>query len=564
MKIILLQQKVKIWPKIILIITVVFLTAAQNVPFVLKEMVRGSPIHGANGVMFDAQDNLYIASVFGREILVMNPLNGKVIDRLGTGVGVEGPDDLTFGPDGSLYWTSIATGEVGRLSPEGEKTGQFVAPGVNPITFSEEGRLFVALDFFGDGLYELDPDLTDPPRPIIVATEENPFPLGFLNGFDFGPDGRLYGPLFAVGIVVSIDVDSCENTSNPWVDCDIQVVAGGFTVPAAAKFDSQGRLHVVDQSSGEVFRVDRTTGEKTVIATLSPGLDNLAFDSTGNLVISNAHDGSVTRLLPSGQGRILSEGGMILPGGVAVIPRPHGGESVFVGDVWTLREFNGRTGRPVSFTSVNLVEPDLVAPLSLSEDGDHLVISSWVMNAVQVWDPQAGQVIEHYPMAFPLNAIRFQEDLVVADLGLGGVVWASTQEMILGGPNVFVPIGLAASEDTLWVADWATGIVWQVGFDGKTPLPAVPVASGLVMPEGLALDLDGSLLVVEAGAGRLSRIDLTTGEVSVLTEGLELGAPAIPGGTPPTFQFNGVTVGPSGAIYVTGDVTNVLYRIWPR
>jgi len=33
-----------------------------------------------------------------------------------------------------------------------------------------------------------------------------------------------------------------------------------------------------------------------------------------------------------------------------------------------------------------------------------------------------------------------------------------------------VPTGLAASEDTLWVADWATGIVWQVGFDGKTPL----------------------------------------------------------------------------------------------
>lgn len=84
------------------------------------------------------------------------------------------------------------------------------------------------------------------------------------------------------------------------------------------------------------------------------------------------------------------------------------------------------------------------------------------------------------------------------------------------------------------------------------------------MPEGLALNLDGNLLVVETGAGRLSRIHLTTGAVSVLADGLELGAPAIPGGTPPTFQFNGVTVGPSGAIYVTGDLTNVIYRIWPR
>jgi hypothetical protein len=254
---------------------------------------------------------------------------------------------------------------------------------------------------------------------------------------------------------------------------------------------------------------------------------------------------------------------MILPGGVAIIPRPHGGESVFVADFWTLREFNGLTGLPLGFASSSLVGVGLLSPSTVSEDGNHLVLSSWVQGAVQVWDPQAGQVIEHYPMVAPLNAVRFQDDLAVADLGLGGIVWASTQEMILGQPDVFVPVGLATSEDTLWVADWATGIVWQVGFDGKTPLAPVPVAFGLVNPEGLALDLDGSLLVVEAGARRLSRIDLATGEVSVVIEELELGAPAIPG-TSPAYQFNGVTVSPSGAIYVIGDVTNILYRIWPR
>jgi hypothetical protein len=34
-------------------------------------------------------------------------------------------------------------------------------------------------------------------------------------------------------------------------------------------------------------------------------------------------------------------------------------------------------------------------------------------------------------MPVPLNAIRFQDDIVVADLGLGGVVWASDHAMIL-------------------------------------------------------------------------------------------------------------------------------------
>jgi glucose/arabinose dehydrogenase len=100
-------------------------------------------------------------------------------------------------------------------------------------------------------------------------------------------------------------------------------------------------------------------------------------------------------------------------------------------------------------------------------------------------------------------------------------------------------------------------------FDGKTPLTSVPVAFDLSNPEGLAVDVDGSLLVVEAGARRLSRVDLTTGEKSVVVEGLELGSEGPPG-LPPTYGFNGVAVGPSRAIYITGDVSNVLYRIWPR
>ena len=123
--------------------------------------------------IFDSKDQLHISSIVGRVIVVMDLEAGEILDRLGPDVGVEGPDDLIFGPDGSLYWTSFLTGEVGRLSPNGVCTSQFVAPGVNPITFSDDDRLFVALDFMGDALYELDPNLVDPPR--LIAED-----LGFL------------------------------------------------------------------------------------------------------------------------------------------------------------------------------------------------------------------------------------------------------------------------------------------------------------------------------------------------------------------------------------------------
>jgi glucose/arabinose dehydrogenase len=86
----------------------------------------------------------------------------------------------------------------------------------------------------------------------------------------------------------------------------------------------------------------------------------------------------------------------------------------------------------------------------------------------------------------------------------------------------------------------------------------VPVAMGLANPEGLAVDRDGSLLVVESGAGRLTRI-LPSGATKTIAEGLPLGAPAA-AGVPPAWMFNGVAVGPSGAVYVTCDMANGVWR----
>ncbi len=539
------------------------LTAAA---LVRRDLVTGATLNGANGIYFGPDGNLYVASFAGSEIVALNPRNGKIVARFGEDQGVLVPDDLTFGPDGSMYWTDILVGEVGRRTTDGTVTKQFVAPGVNPITFNDEGRLFVALDFLGDGLYELDPELIEPPRPIVVATEAVPFPLGFLNGFDFGPDGRLYGPLFAVGMVISIDVDSCDATSDPWNDCDLQVVAMDFGVPAAAKFDPSGRLHVVDQT-GEVFRVDVLTGAKTRIATLQPGLDNLAFDDRGNLFVSSADFGWVAQIVGNGQPRYLTRGGMVLPQGVAVLPGPQGRDRVFVANLFRLHEVDGRSGKELAVYKGHLLaDPEkLTPPMTLSADGDHLVVSSLFGEAVQVWDPVSEAVLEHYYFPAPVNAIRFQGDLVVPDLVLGGVVWASDMSMVLASDfvSVFLPTGLATDGERLWVGDWATGIVWQLEFDGRSVVSTEPVASGLAQPEGLALDEDGSLLVVETGTRQLSRIDLATGAVSVVATGLDVGMPALEG-FPPTWWFDDVAVGSSGAIYVSENGRNVLTRIWPR
>jgi sugar lactone lactonase YvrE len=535
----------------------------KNSKVLVNEIATGAVIKGANGINFGPDGNLYIGSVNGQEIIVMNSQNGKILNRLGPEIGVTTPDDLVFGPDGSLYWTDIFTGIVKRRTPAGAVTERFVAPGVNPITFSDDGtRLFVGLCFLGDGLYELDPELIEDPRPIIVASPDNAFPLGFLNAFDIGPDGMLYGPIFAAGIVVKVDVDRPGPPStSPYTDGTVTVVSGGFTVPVAAKFDSKGVLHVLDQS-GEVFKVNTQTGEKTLFAKSQPGLDNLSFDTKGSLFISNADFGSIVEILPSGQPRTVSGGGMIGPMGLAVLPGANKQDALFVGDLYRLRKHNGLTGKEEMVYKGDLLGTPgkLTTPFSLSADGDNVIVSSWFGNVVQVWNPQADQVLQTFQIPLPIDAIRFKGDIAVSALGLGGVVRASDKSPIFpAGTPIFAPSGLATDGETLWVADLATGTIWQLGSDNI----AIAIATGLKGPEGLAWDKKGGLLVVESGASRLSRVDLASGVVTTVADGLKLSSPPmnLDGLVVPSYWFDGVAVGQSGDIYVSGGGKNVIYRV---
>ena len=130
----------------------------------MKVLVRGAPLHQANGIWADADGHLYVGTAAGAQIAVLDARNGHVIDRLSYGTA----DDVTIGPDGSLYWTDILEGKVGRLAPDGTVTRQFVGLGVNPITFSADGRLFVAQAImpYGQTLYEIDPTLAADPTPV--------------------------------------------------------------------------------------------------------------------------------------------------------------------------------------------------------------------------------------------------------------------------------------------------------------------------------------------------------------------------------------------------------------
>jgi sugar lactone lactonase YvrE len=515
--------------------------------------IQGAAIHGANGLAVDASGNLLVASVFGGELVALDSRTGKILERLGHATGVDGPDDVAVGPDGSIYWTDILLGEVGRLEPDGMVTKQFVAPGMNPIAF-KGARLFVGQAFMGDGLYELDPDLVDPPRVVIPDSGVPPFG-GQLNGFDFGPDGMLYSPQPFLGRIVRIDPETGAMAE----------VTDAFAAdpPTSVEFDSRGRLYA-SLSGGSIVRVDAVTGAYRLVTKIRDAvLDNMVFDARDRLFVSNSDDGSVYAVAPGGGVRTLIPGGLILPGGIALMEGASGRESLFVADLWSLAEFDARSGRLLDVDRQSRAGGGIVEPWTVSPDGGNVIITSWMSNAVQIWDPAAGEEVRIFADPnLPMNAIRFQGELVVAELAPGSVVCLKedgTKSPIT--TDIYYPTGLAATDDDLWVADWATGIVWKIVADGAILSTPQFIAGGFLLPEGMAVDRDGSLLVVEAGAGRLSRID-PAGNVTTVADGLELGVQGS-AGAPPTLAMSSVAVERDGTIFVTGDLANVVYRLRP-
>ncbi len=504
----------------------------------LETIATGANIAGANGIHFGPDGLLYITSVIGSDLTIIDPDSGEEQRRYTAADGVIGPDDVAFASDGSVYWTSILTGEVAGFNLDGEKViAAQLPPGANPITFSNDDRLFVSQCFLGTNLYELDRNGVTPPR--LIADDLGPG-CG-LNGMDWGPDDRLYGPRWFVGEVLSFDVDTGER----------RVEATGFVTPAAIKFDSQGVLHVLDTGTGELVRV--VDGVNETVATLTPGLDNFAFDADDTPFVSSYADGFIKRINDDGTITTLQPGGMSHPGGLAVI-----GDTVWVADVHALRGFDRDTGEEI-ITQRNVVGVgELGGSINLSADGDRLVLTSWFDGDARIWDPQAEQRLDHIPgLAAPVAAVRYAGGLAVAEHLRAGVTLYGADDPVVLATDLPAPTGLYVAGDALYVSDRDLGEIRLIARNGEALESSETVADGLDAPEGFVVAETG-IVVVEAAAARIVHLD-ADGNRRVLAE-MPAGSPGAPG-LPPSQIFNGIAMDEDGNLFITGEASRVLYRI---
>ena len=91
-----------------LILTLTFVFIATGCTWTDKSL--NAEILGANGLFFDAHDQLYVASVIGAGIWIIDRESGETKKILSEQHGVFFPDDVTIGPNGGNLFYQYSTG----------------------------------------------------------------------------------------------------------------------------------------------------------------------------------------------------------------------------------------------------------------------------------------------------------------------------------------------------------------------------------------------------------------------------------------------------------------------
>lgn len=514
--------------------------AAWAAPEVL---VAPSSFHGVHGLAVDAKGRLLAGTVVGSSMWEVDRITGA------TKVFIAAPegeaDDIAIGPNGEMAWTSYLQGIV-RYRENDTAPIRILAkdlPGINSLAFDQKnGKLYASQVFLGDAMHEIDVAGVKPPR--LIAKD-----IGGFNGFEVGPDGMIYGPIWFKGQVAKM---------NP-ADGAITVINSEFKIPAAANLDGKGNLWAVDTNTGELSKVELATGKKTVMKQLNPAIDNLAIAPDGMIYVSNMADNSVQSYNPaSGDVRLLTGGKLSVPGGIKL-----DGDTLWVTDLFAFREVNVKSG--VVKDVFRMQSSDLEYPFAIGLSAKQFALSSWFTGSVQVVDRATRKTTAViHGLKAPMDALFLSDgSLVFAEIATGEVTRASGadfKERTVIAKGLAGPVQMILGKDGALYVTEAAGNLTRINLaDGSKTV----VADKLLLPEGVSQTPWGTFIVAEAAARRLVEINVADGSRRIVAENLPIGLEAGPGLPPPNVP-TGVAVGTDGVIYMSADRNNAIYKIRPQ
>lgn len=508
-----------------------------------EALVAPSSFSGVHGLAVDGKGRLLAGSVVGNSLWVVDRTSGKAEILIGAPEGQA--DDIAIGPKGELAWTSYLQGIVRYRESDGAPIRVLAKdlPGINSLAFDmKSGRLYASQVFLGDAMWEIDVAGAKPPR--LVAKD-----MGGFNGFEVGPDGMLYGPLWFKGSVAKMDP----------ADGKITVINAEFKIPAAANLDGKGNLWVVDTATGDLARVDLASGRKTVAVRLATALDNLAIAPDGTIYVSNMADNAVLAYNPAtNEVRTLTSGKVAVPAGLKL-----DGGMLYVADIFAFREIDAASG---AVRDVHRMQAsDMEYPFAVGVSPKQVLLSSWFTGSVQVLDRA------DWKTATMLHGFKAPTDAQFLPDGSIGVIEIATGNLLRASGAGFkerstIASGLAGPVQMVLGRDGALYITEAAGtlvrVDPASGAKTV-VADKLALPEGVAQTPWGSFIIAEAAARKLTEVDPKDGSRRTVADNLPIGLEPGPG-LPPPYVPTGVAVAFDGSVYFSADRNNAIYRVRPQ
>ena len=512
--------------------------------YTLELIVEGSGFHTANGLAFGPDGRLYVASVLGESIFALNIATGAIEVAVAPFAGES--DDLLFTPGGDLIWTALLEGIVRRRRADGSLHDLASGlPGANSIALTRDHkRLFVGQVFMGEGLWEVDLAGVTPPRLVVDDT-------GGLNASQFGPDGMLYAPSWERGQVVRIDPDNGETI----------VLADGFTKPGAVRFDRRDQLYVLDDASGELFALDPAGAkyERRLIAKLATSTDNFIFGPTGLAYVTNMVDNSIHEIDPAtGAVRVVIEGRLGFPRAIA-LTADKDGDLLHIADSCAYRILDTRT---LEIRDVaRAVASEIKFPTAISATAEGVLLTGEAFGVVQLFDRNGAHVRDFADFVQPSAALLLDigglftaASFLAVEPEAGRILHVKGDHRSVLIKGLHNPAGLAdAGDGTILVTESKTGRLLRVTLsDGAVSV----VAEGLGGLRAAAVGASGLIAVLDVTGGRVLTIEPQTGRAALIVEGLAVGYL-----TQPYPRSGGIAVGSDDTIYVAADYENAIYAL---
>ncbi len=405
--------------------------------------------------------------------------------------------------------------------------------GIHGLAAAPDGGLLVG-SVVGQSIYAVDP--------ATGATRvEVPPPLGMADDLAFGPGGQLVWTSFFLGKV---------HRRAP--DGSIRELAAGLPGINSIAFAPDGRLFATQVFLGDALHEIDPRGERAprkVLENLG-GLNGFEFGPDGLLYGPLWFKGEVVTVdVDRAQVRTLARGFRI-PAAVNFGPE---------GDLWVVDSAAGEVVRLNNESWEKMVVARLPAAIdNLAFDATgRLFVTVMAENAVFEIDRTTGAArqVRASALGAPSDLALWSDGprttLYVADTFAARAIDVATGQITdlarIAGSELEFPSGIDVDEDRVYLTSWFGGAVQTLDRRTGQILRTLHDFAG---PYDVAALPDGSLIVAELAAGRLTRVGAGDEPPRhVLAEGLA--APTA------------LTRGPDGVIYVTLSATGEVLAVDP-